>query len=186
MAFSTSKSMLSKIKAGDNIAWSDFYRTYRPLIMLCGSDCNLSASEKEELMQDTVLSMFKGQHFVYDRSKGRFRDYLRRIIKRRAYDIIRKRSKHQELDENILNSLESPEQDDRWAKEWRQHVLNEALRELRSAVEPSTFQAFDLFVIRDMKASKVAEVLDISENTVYLAKMRSLKKLKEIVKNIDE
>ena len=186
MAFSTSKSMLSKIKAGDDIAWSDFYRTYRPLIMLCGSDCNLSASEKEELMQDTVLTMFKGQNFVYDRSKGRFRDYLRRIIKRRAYDIIARRSKHQELDEDFITSFESPELEARWDKEWRQHILNEALKELRSAVEPSTYQAFELFVLRDMKASQVAEILDISENTVYLSKMRSLQKLKEIVKTIDD
>ena len=186
MAFSTSKSMLSKIKVGDDIAWSDFYRTYRPLIMLCGADCNLSASEKEELIQDTVLTMFKGKKFVYDRSKGRFRDYLRRIIKRRAYDIIKKRSTYQELDENFMTSMESPELEERWDKEWRQHVLNEAMKELRSAVEPSTFQAFELFVLKDMTASKVAGILDISENTVYLAKMRSLKKLKEIVKQIED
>ena len=185
MAFSTSKSMLSKIKAGDEIAWSDFYRTYRPLIMLCGADCNLSANEKEELVQDTVLTMFKAGNFVYDQSKGRFRDYLRRIIKRRAYDIIARRSKHRELDDKLLISLESTE-DDRWALEWRQHVLNEALKELRSAVEPSTFQAFELFVIRDMRASRVAEILEITENSVYLSKMRALQKLKEIVKTIDE
>ncbi|MCK5843938.1 MAG: sigma-70 family RNA polymerase sigma factor [Victivallales bacterium] len=186
MAFTTSKSLLSKIKAGNEIAWSDFYKTYRPLIMLCGKDFNLSDTEKEDLVQDTVLSMFKDKKFSYDPGKGKFRNYLRRVIKWRACDIIAKRSGHQTLDDERRERVSGEDEFERkWDEEWRHHLLKEALKDLRSVVEPATYQAFELFVLRGYSAAKVADILDITENTVYLAKMRSSRKLKEIVKDLD-
>jgi len=60
MAYTTKKSLLSKIKQGDEIAFIDFYKIYTPLILLRGSDYKLSATEKNDLIQETVLSIFKG------------------------------------------------------------------------------------------------------------------------------
>lgn len=38
MAFTTRKSLLAKVRAGDEVSWSDFYTAYKPLIYLCGND----------------------------------------------------------------------------------------------------------------------------------------------------
>ena len=51
MAFTTRKSLLAKVRAGDEVSWSDFYTAYKPLIYLCGNDCGLNNAEKEELVQ---------------------------------------------------------------------------------------------------------------------------------------
>ena len=88
MAFTTRKSLLSKIIKGDEVAWEEFYRIYTPLIIVRGGDHNLSYEEKEELIQETVLSVFKGKdRFRYDPAKGKFRNYLKRIVDRRAADM---------------------------------------------------------------------------------------------------
>ena len=42
MAFTTKKSLLAKVRAGDEVSWREFYDAYRPLILLCGGDFNLN------------------------------------------------------------------------------------------------------------------------------------------------
>jgi len=51
MAFTTRKSLLMRVREGDEVSWNDFYKTYKPLIFLCGDDCGLLPDEKEELVQ---------------------------------------------------------------------------------------------------------------------------------------
>lgn len=92
MAFTTRKSLLAKVRAGDEVSWSDFYTAYKPLIYLCGNDCGLNNAEKEELVQQVMTEIFrkdiigkfdpdnipKDITFKYDPAKGRFRHYLRK------------------------------------------------------------------------------------------------------------
>ena len=81
MAFTTRKSLLSKIKQGDEISWEEFYASYRPLILLRAGDLGLTQTEKDDLVQIVMSEFFKGSRdFQYDRGKGRFRDYLKSII----------------------------------------------------------------------------------------------------------
>ena len=85
MAFATNKSLLAKISVGDEIGWEEFYSNYAPLIWIRGGDLLLCKEEKQDLIQDVMLCMFtKAGKFKYDRDKGRFRDYMRTIIDRRA------------------------------------------------------------------------------------------------------
>ena len=37
MAFTTKKSLLAKVRAGDEISWQEFYDTYKPLMILVGN-----------------------------------------------------------------------------------------------------------------------------------------------------
>jgi len=65
--------------------------------------------------------------------------------------------------------------------EWQKVVTEEALDVIRHEVEPVTFQAFDLYVRKDMKPGEVAKLLGISRNVVYIAKTRILGRLKELL-----
>ena len=70
MAFSTKKSLLSRIRVGSEIGWYEFYRTYFPLIMLRGGDFNLTGIEKDELVQEVLIVIFKNSRiFLYDPQK---------------------------------------------------------------------------------------------------------------------
>lgn len=50
MAFITKKSLLAKVRAGDEISWQEFYDTYKPLMILVGNDCGLTTDENDELV----------------------------------------------------------------------------------------------------------------------------------------
>lgn len=55
---------------------------------------------------------------------------------------------------------------------WQQVAYEEALDQVRLEVEPVTYQAFDLYVRKDLPPAEVAKLLGLSRNAVYIAKSR--------------
>lgn len=71
-----------------------------------------------------------------------------------------------------------------WEQEYRDHVLREALAAVRQQVEPTTFQAFDLYAMQGVDARDVARFLGVSPSAVYVAKSRVLERWKTIVREV--
>jgi RNA polymerase sigma-70 factor (ECF subfamily) len=158
---------------------------------LRGRDFNLNISEIEELVQDSVLAVFKGQKkFTYDPTKGKFRTYLRTIIDHRAIDIIRKRKKNvtneKEIDFDNMPESRRSLLDASWDAEWSKHVLKQAMEELKNKIEAETYQAFELYTIEGWAPQRVADFLDMKKGSVYTAKNRAIEKLREIIKEQQE
>ncbi len=189
MAFTTRGSLLSAVLRGDEISWQEFYDLYKPLILLKGGDLGLDPSEKEELVQLVMLSFFNSARtFRYDKSKGRFRDYLKTVIRNRAYDLMRKRQDgtvSMEGLEPVLAEIPA-EAEDRWDREYREIVLAQAFEELKLRCDPTTLQSYDLFVRKALPAREVASMLGIKPNAVYQHKSRVEEMLSRIVKELDE
>ena len=82
---------------------------------------------------------------------------------------------------SLANGLEQA-----WNDEWQGHLLNMAMDELKNCVEPVTYQAFDLYAIQRRKSIEVADFLDMSVNSVYVAKNRCLEQLKKIIADVSE
>lgn len=185
MAYTTRKELLKKVHEGNEAAWFEFAEFYKPLIRLCARDFQLSASEAEELQQDVMVAVY--QHDVanrYDPSKGRFRDYLRRIIKNTAIDIINERSMQVNLEG--VEPQEPQSLDELIDGAWREFLYNKALEELRTSTDEIHYMAFELHGQRGMPARKVAEMLGISEDSVFKIKSRLVAKCAEIVKRLEE
>lgn len=204
MAFTTSKSLLAKVRNGDEISWKEFYASYKPLILLCGSDLHLNPTEKEELIQNVMCEIFQkdivgkydpekipeGVVFVHDPSKGRFRNYMRKIIQYQAYNILRKRKENVSLDDpenGIAETLSSQDSwEEIWEEEWQKHIMNEALIELKSRVQSETYSAFEMYAIQNRSIDEVKEFLNMSASAIYTAKSRCISTLKTIIKELDE
>ncbi|NMD85300.1 sigma-70 family RNA polymerase sigma factor [Victivallis vadensis] len=184
MGYTTKKSLLEAICSGDEVSWHEFYEIYRPLIVVRGRDYKLNVAEIDELVQSVMLRFFdRSKSFVYDRSKGKFRDYLGVMIYHCALNIIRQRCKN-EVDCEAVE-LEAYDHD-RWQEEWRQHILTLAMKQLKLQLEDSTFQAFEFYAVKGESAAKVAKFLKIPVNMVYVAKSRALAKLRKIVNQLRE
>ncbi len=202
MAFTTRRSLLAKVKAGDEISWSEFFTAYKPLILLCGNDCLLSPAECDELVQRVMAEIFQkdivGKYdpdhapddvvFKYDPNKGRFRHYLRKIIRNQALKIIRDRKKS--LPANAADIQQSEATADNWDalwnEEWQKHVLTMALAELRGRVQADTYLAFEMYALHERPVKEVADFLNISIASVYTAKSRCIATLKEIITALED
>lgn len=189
MAFTTRGSLLSAVRRGDEIGWDEFYAMYKPLILLRGGDRRLNQTEKEELVQLVMLSFFNSaKTFRYDKSQGRFRDYFRRIIDNKAYDLMLQRQDGTisiESDDFGIGELPA-EAEDHWEDEWRELVLAQAFDELKLKCEPTTLQSYDYFVRQNLSAKEVANLLDIKPNAVYQHKARVEEMLREIIKQLED
>ena len=201
MAFTTKKSLLKKVRAGDEISWNEFYQTYKPLILLCGMDCSLTQYENEELVQLVMTEIFRKDilknydldkvpdHIVFqfDTARGRFRHYLRKIIRNHAIKLYHTR--HATLPLEVVEEGNHPVADDwdrLWEKEWKRHLFNMALEELKTQVQPGTFVAFEMYALQNKPVREVAEFLHMSVSAVYTAKSRCIADMKNIIANLEE
>jgi RNA polymerase sigma factor (sigma-70 family) len=202
MAFTTRKSLLAKVRAGDEVSWAELYAAYKPLILLCGQDCMLTSDENDELVQQVMSEIFQkdivGKYdpdhipddvvFHYDPSHGRFRHYLRKIIRNQALKIYQKRKAYIELD-NPSQQIPEPAVDtwdNLWNEEWKRHVLAMALTELKGHVQPETYVAFEMYALQERPVQEVAKFLNLSVASVYTAKSRCIAALKEIIQKLEE
>ena len=94
MSFTTHYSIVKDLRDEESEAWNRFFEAYSPLIRLHGRDCGIDDVSLDDLVQDVMVSVFNNSSkFEYDPEKGRFRDYLRFIIRARANDMLRARYK---------------------------------------------------------------------------------------------
>jgi RNA polymerase sigma-70 factor (ECF subfamily) len=179
----TSKTLLEKIKSGDEIYWEEFYHRYSPIIRYVGHLYNFSDCECDDLVQNVMLKFFnQSGKFVYREGEVKFRTYFSTIIRSQAIDYIRKNRKA-DMDKQEELSLYTPFEE-QFRKEWQKLILAEALEELRMRVDPQTYQAFELYGLQNRNADEVAEVLNVSKAQLYVAKSRCTKILQEIVERL--
>lgn len=198
MAFTTKKSLLVRVRSGDEVSWREFYETYRPLIILCGRDCGLTYEENEELVQLVMCEIFrkdilsrynidevpKDIVFQYDPSKGRFRHFFKAIVRNQARKLYHKRHEHVDIDD-IPEPASDKSFDASWEEEWRRHIFTQAMQELRNQVQSNTFAAFEMYAVQGRPVKDVADFLNMSVNSVYVAKNRCIEALKAIMENLE-
>ncbi len=199
MAFTTKRSLLERVKMGDEVSWREFYETYRPLIILCGGDCRLTHDECEELVQQVMCEIFQKDIiknynideippnvvFKYDPARGRFRHYLKAIIRNQALKIYHRRPQFLNIDD-VPEPVAEERFDNLWDEEWRRLLLTQAMLELRNRVQPETFTAFEMYAVQGRPLKEVASFLNLSVNSVYVAKNRCISALKSIISELGD
>jgi RNA polymerase sigma factor (sigma-70 family) len=189
MAFTTRHSVLTRIHDGDEVGWQEFYATYQPLVRLRGRDRGLRNGELDDLLQDVMLSVFRGQERLpHDPKRGRFRDYLRVIIDRRAIDLIRRRRPDVlQVDDAEALALPAPnDADAAWDKAWREHVLAQALASLKAECSERDFAIFQATAIAHKPVAEIAAEFAVKADNVYLIKHRLLTRLRAIATSWEE
>jgi RNA polymerase sigma-70 factor (ECF subfamily) len=173
-AMQTRSSVIQRAKAGDA---GDLARIYGPLVFAQARRLGLREDEAEEVMQQVLLKLLeKLPGFAYDRSKGSFKGLLKKIVREQAIDLGRRQRARVEVPE----SLAAPEQDldAAFEREWLQAHLETALDRVRNEVKPTTFQAFDLLVLKEWPVARVAEFLGQTPNHLAQSKRRVLQRLR--------
>ena len=180
---STHKSLLTRVRRGDEISWSEFYDRYRGIIRAVGALYHFSEEEQDDLLQRVMVKFFgNAATFVYREGQVKFRTYFARIIRSEAVDFIRSNAARRRAEKrSVDDSVEVDSFEREFMTEWRKTVLAEALEELRSRVKFKTYQAFQLYGLQNRPAKEAAALLEISEHQVHLAKSRCAAMLAGIV-----
>jgi RNA polymerase sigma factor (sigma-70 family) len=194
----TRRSLLNRLKNwGDQESWQEFFDLYARLIHNVALKAGLTKAEAQEVVQETVIAVAKKiGEFRSDPARGSFKSWLMTITRRRIADQFEKRAHNGRLAKALppapgvaprenttedatrtstLDRVPDPATlnlDGYWEEQWQKHIFNAAAARVKAQISPKQFQAFELYVLREWPATKVARTLGVNVASVYLAKHR--------------
>ena len=196
----TRYSLLSRLQNWDDQqSWKTFFDTYWRLIYSIALKSGLTEAEAQDVVQETIICVAKDiNKFKRDRALGSFKGWLRNLTRWRIADQLRKR-KPNALGEDVSSNgdismvdlAEIPDPagaglESLWEAEWQSNLMEAALERVRRRVKEEHYQIFDLNVVRQWPANKVARILEVNIAQVYLAKHRVLALLKREVRILEK
>jgi RNA polymerase sigma-70 factor (ECF subfamily) len=177
--FTTSVALLERLRQpAAHDAWQRFVHLYTPLLYHWAGRLGLQQQDAADLVQDVLTILVqKLPEFRYDQQRS-FRAWLRTVLLNRWRHGCRRRAP-------VTGAAGQPEAavpdplDDLAEDEYRTYLVGRALRLLQSEFQPGTWRAFWEFVVDGRPASEVAAGLGMRADSVYVAKSRVLRRLRQ-------
>jgi RNA polymerase sigma factor (sigma-70 family) len=187
----TRPSLLGRLKSGDDSqSWDEFYRIYGKLVRDFALQAGLSATEADEVVQETVIATSRHlPEFQYDPKKCRFKTWLLNQTSWRIKDQLKKRRKESSFIHNspaagtddktsgttAINRVPDPAALDLetvFETQWQRSLYVGALERVKEKFSLKQFQIFDLVVTQEWPAADVAKSLGVSLTNVYVTRHR--------------
>jgi len=193
MSYPTTRTTLLNRLDRDEAAWTEFFHRYETAIFDIGRYKGLSPDECADLVQNVMIRFHRKVEagFKYDPSLAKFRTFFSKLVKGCVYDLIRKRDRRNvyvaDLPERGEDDGSRPDEilDMALMEKWRSILREEAMLELARHVDEKTFQAFELYALESKPVKETAELLDLSADSIYVAKTRCIKILRGIVARLN-
>ncbi len=180
-------------QSGNRIAWAEFDRRYRPILIGFLRGMGLNESDAADAAQETLACFVQDYRArKYDRSSGRLRTWLIGIARCRLADQRRAKFRRRELrGESAFRDASGPSDADAealWEAQERRFIFDSAVAELRQSTRfaERTIEAFERVVLRREPVDAVAAELGLTPQEIYNAKNRVVERLREIVKRYEQ
>ena len=180
-----SSSLLDGVQRMDPESWSRLVTTFGPIVYRWCRASGVAQSDAPDIVQDVFASLARGiGSFQRRKEQGSFRSWLATITRNKVRDHYRERAKfaaaaggttawqHLQEHPDELESTVSPESA-------RSAINQRILQSVCNEFEATTWSAFWLTVVDGKKAAEVSEVVGITVASVYQAKSRVLRRLRQ-------
>jgi RNA polymerase sigma-70 factor (ECF subfamily) len=176
----TPVSLLERLRLDDpRAAWDRFVRLYTPLLSHWARKLGLQGPEADDLVQEVfTLLVQKLPEFRYDPAK-RFRAWLWTVTVNKHRERLRRRSLAAG-GPAALEEVSVPDASEAVGEaDYQQYLVKRAVQLMQDEFQPATWKAFWECVVAGRPGAEVAAELGVTENAVYLAKGRVLRRLRE-------
>ena len=198
----TSLTLLENMRAGGGErAWHEFFRRYGPFLLSFAKRLGLSDADANDAAQETLVAVhaaFREMSQPFDRTRGRFKSWLRAIAEHKVRDIQRRNQRAEKAvgrnphtaatgaarpaapagGESAGSAADPAELNDLFELERRRNLVAQCLEAVAREVDPVAFQSFELYAIHGQSPGKVARLLGITRNSVYINKTRILRRIR--------
>ncbi|OAI46809.1 hypothetical protein AYO44_10765 [Planctomycetaceae bacterium SCGC AG-212-F19] len=179
--FTTSVSLLERLREpGAKPSWERFVRLYTPLLYYWVRRLNMQEQDAADLVQDVLTTLVqKLPEFQYDPSRS-FRAWLRAVTLNRWRNGQRRRpvaalgAGVEELAGDAGEAMDILAE-----AEYRDYLVGRALRLMRAEFEEQTWKVFWEHVALGRPPAEVGAEFGISVDSVYAAKSRVLRRLRQ-------
>lgn len=187
MTTDTSTSLLDCLRqTPDAQAWTRLVDLYTPLVQGWLRRYSVPQHDADDVVQEVlVVVLRKIREFERRPQTGAFRKWLRTITVNCLRDFWRVR-KWQPLSsgEDLAAALEQLARDDSqlsrmWDEEHDKHVTKQLLEQIKQHFSTQTYQAFTRVALEGATPAQAANELGMTENAVFIAKSRVLRRLRE-------
>jgi RNA polymerase sigma-70 factor (ECF subfamily) len=180
---STPSSLLVRLGQPNASAhWERFVALYTPLLYTWTRRLNVPPQDAADLLQDLFTCLVEQFRSLSHDPKRSFRTWMRTLLVNRWRTWLQKRAARKVLAdpkdrlEDVAVSEQVPEFEE---EEYRRHVVFRALQLMQAEFQPATWNACWEYVVNGRPPEEIARELGVSVNTVYLAKSRVLRRLRE-------
>jgi RNA polymerase sigma-70 factor, ECF subfamily len=187
----TTTKLLDELRESDGRVWSSFDERYRPIVRGVAMRMGLRPEDAADVAQQTLMDFFQGYRAGrYERGKGRLRTWVMTIARRRATDVLRETYRRGPI-QGESSAMELPDDvtvAQAWEAEEHRLVCEKALELLHTETraEERTLRVFELLVLQQVPPGAVAEQVGMSIDQVYVIKNRTLKRLRELTKQVQD
>jgi RNA polymerase sigma-70 factor (ECF subfamily) len=179
----TSATLLQRLRdRRDSDAWERLVGLYSPLIRSWLRRHLPQSADVDDLAQQVLTVVVeKLPAFEHSGRPGAFRAWLRSISVNRLRMFWRSHPNLGTDPEPVLLQLEDPHSDlsQVWDREHDEHVAQKLLEAIEGDFYPTTWMAFRRQVVDGAEPEAVAAELSLTLSTVYAAKSRVLRRLRE-------
>jgi RNA polymerase sigma-70 factor (ECF subfamily) len=185
----TRATLLVRLKdQSDDEAWSQFAEIYRPVIYRLACRRGLQPADADDLVQQVLSTVARGiGHWEADPERARFRTWLNRVAMNAIINALtRGRPDRGSGDSGLRRLLDArPAEsgsDSEWVRmEQRREVFRWAARQIQSEFQTPTWDAFWMTAVEGRDVDQVAGELRRSRGSVYAARSRVMRRLREKV-----
>lgn len=174
-------------------AWNHFAARFRRPLVSFARRLGLNDIDAEDAAQETLVAFATGfRGGGYDREKGRLSRWLFGIAYRQCLQTRRARGRPDAagaIDPHsaLFGALEDEASASQvFDQTWEQSLLADCIERARGEVEETTFRAFELVVREGHTAESAAKTLGIPVKSIYNAKHRLLKRIRELRRALDD
>lgn len=186
-AFRTSASLLLRVQANDQAAWSRLVDLYAPLVYHWCRRAQLGTEDTADVFQEVFRSVSQHIHdFRRDRQGDNFRGWLRTITQNKIRDHFRRLREEPKAaggtDANLrLHAAADPIslEEDESEQSIVHQVLHRTLESIRGEFEERTWTAFWQVQIDGKTTGDVGAALGMTAAAVRKARLRVLARLRE-------
>lgn len=184
-------SLLIRVQLHDSAAWQRLVQLYEPVILKWARKAGLRDADAADVVQEVMRAVMRAiGNFCRDQPGDTFRGWLWTITRNKILDW-RRGQEQQALATGgtaaflQLHELpETPAESEAGTENFA--IFCKALELLKLDFQPQTWTAFWRVAIENASPDEVAAELNISRNSVYVAKNRCLKRLREELANLVE
>ncbi len=184
----TRQSLLARVCCSDDEgAWIDFVEIYRPVIYRTARFAGLQPADAEDVIQQVLLSVARAlRQRPHDPGRAKFRTWLGRVTRNATLNNLqRTKPDRGSGDSEIQRQLQSISKADDAEGFMDRELQKERIRRAAEIIKPEfaadTWQAFWLTTIEGREINGVAQELGKSVGTVYAARSRIIRRLRNEV-----
>ena len=188
----TRASLILRVRDPDDTeAWIEFERRYRPIVWRMAVAQGLQNADAEDLVQTVMMKIASAiESFEPNPERARFRTWLKTIARNAIINALSRpghfRAVGGEVGELGLQNIAVQDERTRTLEwDYRREIFREAANEIRSEFDDSVWRCFWMTAVEQQAAESVADQLGRTIGSVYTARSRVLKRLREVVARMD-